>query len=278
MNFILIRNANRYASLQLEMKDMRVVILVFIGLMLGQVTMAQDGAIAPQSRKKFKIGFKLSPSIDWFGVDTKDVGLDAVKLKFAYGITTEFAFGNNYALTVGLQHKLSGASLKFGQFPRYTTEENDTLVLNVRNYKLDYVVLPLTLKLMTNEIGYFTYFGQFGVDASFLVRARANDEGYFISDPTKNETIDNRDIFREVSIFKVGLHVGAGAEWNFSGNTSLVMSISYHHGFIDVMRDATAQGVKDDHMLETEDSNGAAVPFSLKAQGQHVALNVGILF
>lgn len=248
--------------------------------MLGQSSLAQDGAVAPQSRKKFKIGFKLSPSVDWFGVDTKNVKLDAAKVKFGYGITTEFAFGNNYALTVGVEHKLSGASLKFSQFPQYVTEESDTLILNLsqRNYKLDYVVMPLTLKLMTNEIGYFTYFGQFGVDASFLVRARANDEGAYTRDPGTSIEIDNRDIFREISIFKVGLHVGAGAEWNFSGNTSLVMGISYHHGFIDVMRDATQKGVDSEHMLGQVDSNGAVVPFALKAQGQHVSLDVGILF
>lgn len=248
--------------------------------MLGQTSMAQDGAVAPQARKKFKIGFKLSPSVDWFGVDTKDVKLDAVKFKFGYGITTEFAFGNNYALTVGLQHKMSGASLKFENQPQYVTEESDTLILSLssRNYKLDYVVLPLTLKLMTNEIGYFTYFGQFGVDASFLVRGRASDEGEYTRDPNTSIEIDNRDVFKEISIFKVGLHVGAGAEWNFSGNTSLVFGVSYHHGFIDVMKDATQKGVNSDHMLGQVDTNGSVTPFSLKAQGQHFALDIGILF
>jgi opacity protein-like surface antigen len=262
------------------MTKMRAIFLLLIGVMFGQTAIAQDGAVAPQSRKKFKIGFKLSPSVDWFGVDTKNVKLDAAKVKFGYGITTEFAFGNNYALTVGVEHKLSGASLKFDQFPRYTTEESDTLFLNLsqRNYKLDYVVLPLTLKLMTNEIGYFTYFGQFGIDASFLVRARANDQGTYSTDPNASVEIDNRDIFREISIFKVGLNVGVGAEWNFSGNTALVMGFSYHHGFIDVMRDATQKGVSEDHMLETVDASNVRIPFALKAQGQHVSLDVGILF
>lgn len=249
-------------------------------LSIGVSAFAQDQPAA-QQRKKFKMGFNIAPSVDWLGVSTPDVTLDAAQVKFQYGIVTEFAFANNYAFVTGLEHKLAGASVDYLKLPHYFTAEGDTFNLDKRNYKLDYLNIPLTLKLMTNQIGYFTYFGKFGVDASFLVRGRADDEGSYSNDPNTNVDIDNRDIFEELSIFKIGLNVGAGAEWNFSGNTALVFGVSYHHGFVDVLRDPTEDGVTNSQMLGTwsgEVGKSPTSPFAQKANLQYVTLDIGVLF
>jgi hypothetical protein len=78
----------------------------------------------------------------------------------------------------------------------------------------------------------------------------------------------------------VKLRVGAGFEWNFSGNTSLVASISYHNGFIDLMRDSKDETIEDEEGLFTHDTQDYSkkVPFEMNVNLHHVALNVGILF
>ncbi len=269
------------------MKNLLLIILVTV--LCGEVV-AQDQAVGPKMRKKFRIGFNLSPAVDFFQPNTDGVDLDKAKAKFGYGMMGEYAFTNNYAIAFGLEHKMGGASLDFGADAdvRYLTQP-DTLEnrLLTRTYRYDYVNLPITLKLMTNEIGYFTYFGQFGVDVSVLASARTKDELQQLIKPATDSTdadfaaateTDFTGRYDQSMFINVKLRIGVGFEWNFSGNTSLVASISYHNGFIDLMRDPDDGKVANEEGLFTYDENKAKVPFEMNANLHHVALNVGILF
>jgi hypothetical protein len=114
--------------------------------------------------------------------------------------------------------------------------------------------VPITMKLMTNEIGYFTYFAQVGVDLSVSWHPpRHMDKGNLVSvdslaglPPFTPKERDYRDVYGSSSFGQVRLRVGVGAEWNFSGNTSLVFSVTYHHGFIDVLRDADGDDIANE--------------------------------
>lgn len=234
-----------------------------------------DTPVGPQARKKFRIGFQVRPSIDWFTPNTDGVDLDAVRVKFGYGLMAEYAFTNNYAITFGIEHRMSGAALSFAD----AAYMRDTVAfkLNSRVYRMDYVNVPITLKLMTNEIGYMTYFGQFGVDFSFLASAKALDSGMNMADSTMAE-LDPQDIHSKSSIANIKLNIAAGAEWNFSGNTSLVFSVSYHHGFIDVIRDPDNINEQNLFKFSTINDTAGASPLAATANLHHVSLNVGILF
>jgi hypothetical protein len=268
--------------------------LLLLMLIVGSTfeSFAQDPAVGPKTRKKFRIGFNLSPSIDFFQPNTDGVDLDKVRAKFGYGMMGEYAFTNNYAIAFGLEHKMAGASLDFSADAdaRYLSRTDTTeYQLLTRTYRYDYVNLPITLKLMTNEIGYFTYFGQFGVDISVLASARTKDDRRQLKSVTVDSTGFSEDFFESAStdfegrynqsmFINVKLRIGAGFEWNFSGNTSLVASISYHNGFIDLMREADDDKVNNDEGLFKYDENRNRVPFEMSANLHHVALNVGILF
>lgn len=267
-------------------------LLLFV-MMLGLQAAAQDIPVGPNTRKKFKIGFQTSPSIDFFQPNTDGVDAGKARVKFGYGMMAEYAFTNNYALGFGLEHKMAGASLNFGADAdvRYLNQgdKNEYRVLN-RTARYDYVNIPVTLKLMTNQIGYFTYFGQFGVDLSLLVSAKAKDERQQVTATTDStgavvsETFADaassefNGIYGQSGFGNVKLRIGAGFEWNFSGNTALVVSVSYHNGFIDVMRDSNEDKVENDQGLFRYDDLRNRVPFGVNANLHHVAVNVGILF
>jgi hypothetical protein len=57
-----------------------------------------------------------------------------------------------------------------------------------------------------------------------------------------------------------------------------VVSVSYHNGFIDLMRDANADKIANSEGLYRFDDVRNKTPFELNANLHHVALNVGILF
>lgn len=275
---------------------MKNLLLILLSLLLATQVVAQDEPVGPKMRKKFRVGFNLSPAVDFFQPNTEGVDLDKAKAKFGYGMMAEYAFTNNYALAFGLEHKMAGASLDFGADAdaRYFNQsDEEEYRLLTRTYRYDYVNLPITLKLMTNEIGYFTYFGQFGVDVSVLVSSKAKDLRQLLTDTVMvggkvteemfSEASDSDDFvgrYNQSMFINVKLRIGAGFEWNFSGNTSLVASISYHNGFIDLMRDPDADKIENDEGLFTHDSEDYSVknPFEMSANLHHVALNVGILF
>ena len=90
-----------------------------------------------------------------------------------------------------------------------------------------------------------------------------------------------RDIYSSSSFGQVRLRVGIGAEWNFSGNTSLVFSVTYHHGFIDMLRDADGDDIANNEGIyyAPEKVNEAVKQTFVMSANQHfVALNVGVLF
>jgi hypothetical protein len=272
---------------------MKNLLLTLMILGFGCEAFAQDQAVGPNTRKKFKIGFNLSPSIDFFQTSTEDVALDKVRAKLGYGLMAEYAFTNNYAITFGLEHKMAGASLDFDAKAdvRYFDQSDKTEYrLLTRSHRLDYVNIPITLKLMTNQIGYFTYFGQFGVDLSILASSQAKDSRQSVMDSTDAMGVFVSESFNDAGetdfigrynqtmFINVKLRIGAGFEWNFSGNTALVVSVSYHNGFIDLMKDANNDKVDNDEGLYRYDENRVKKPFELSANLHHVALNVGILF
>lgn len=249
---------------------------------------AQDAKVGPKERKKFRMGLLISPGVDWFTTSTNGLELDAARVKFGAGVTGELAFANNYALTFGLEYKGAGGALAYENAYYYSQEDDKPLVqLNTRNYRYDYINIPIMLKLMTNEIGYFTYFGQVGVDFAFLASAKSTDKGMALdSSLTAIGAYDRdyRDVYSSSSFANIRLRVGAGAEWNFSGNTSLIFSVNYHHGFIDVLRDSDIDSIRDEEGIfqsQAADLNkpiAEKTPFAMRANLHYVSLNVGILF
>jgi hypothetical protein len=108
----------------------------------------------------------------------------------------------------------------------------------------------------------------------------STDGGVFVSEDFSDaaETDNFLGRYNSTMFVNVKLRIGAGFEWNFSGNTSLVVSVSYHNGFIDLMKDSNVDKVDYDEGLYTYDENRVKQPFEMSANLHHVALNIGILF
>ncbi|MBL7713127.1 MAG: PorT family protein [Chitinophagaceae bacterium] len=94
------------------------------------------------------------------------------KLGFTYGIMADYNFTDNYAIATGLQVNSTGGII--------TTEnpkaaDNEVLKSNV-NYTLQYLEVPVALKLNTDEIGKFRFFGQAGMSVGFNISKKATYE------------------------------------------------------------------------------------------------------
>lgn len=268
----------------------------FFAIVLGLPAIAQDSG-----SKSFRFGLKAAPSLNWYTPeDSKKFENAGLNFKFAWGLITEFKLAEVASFATGLQLDNDGGKLTFKDAPRYVVSDEeavprnkiplsfDTLgflndstgkykeyTLKERNYSVKYITLPAIIKMKTKEIGYLTYFGQFGVNLSFKTKGIADDE---VNDGTNNVTLKDMDISDDLQLFRTQLCIGGGAEYNISGSTSLVFGISYNRGFSNVLKKESEYLYT---MKETVTGIGKIYESSIlnqKATSNNVALTVGILF
>lgn len=181
--------------------------------------------------QQFHFGLKFSPGIYWVSTDATATESNGAKLGYNYGAVAEFAFTDNYAFATGID-----VSTKAGSFIR-----SDSTKLGL-DFNIQYLEIPLTIKMKTNEIGYLKYYGQFGVNLGFnLTGSYEGDEIVRNSTTGVAEKVtysktkfDNKSRF-ESSFFRPALVIGAGIEYNLTGSTNLLAGISWDNGFLDVL-------------------------------------------
>lgn len=197
-------------------------------------------------------GLKAAPSLAWLRTDSKGLQSNGSKFGFTYGLITEFKFSDNYSFATGIDVTYRGGKTR-------TTEESllNTIVSD-KSITLQYVEIPITLKLKTNEIGYLTYYLQAGLAPGINIRAR-ND----VKSSTQVKTTGvvttyestNDDISSSINTLNLSMIIGGGVEYTLSGSTVMLAGIQFNNGFLDV----------DDHT-------------DYKVNSNYLALTIGILF
>ena len=262
---------------------MKKVILLALALVLGgKWALAQDNG--ENNIKNFRFGLKIAPALTWYKPDDKKkFESGGVTAKFGYGLMAEFRLNKVASIGTGLEISYDGGKLNFLDTNYYYLskdaaflEPKDTASttgftryrLSTREYKNTYLTIPLMLKLKTPEIGMLTYFGQFGVNTSFKLKSRVDDKVLQSNNGQASQTdIDNTS---DMNLVKFALNIGAGAEWNLAGSTSLVFGINWYNGFSNALRN-------DSKYLFRTRSNDYN-PTKQKASSNAIALTIGVLF
>ena len=250
---------------------MKKVFVAILSLVFISGSFAQD--------KDIRFGLSATPSLNWYKpenvqkYDSKGLGLG-----FGWGLDVEFKITDIATFATGLKINYDRGGITFKDSAGYVLNKDSELVndpnlnstsfflLENRSYRVNYVTIPFMIKMHTNEIGYMTYFGQFGLISSIKTKALANDA--IMSPITKTQSNkENLDINNDVSLFRFQLSIGGGAEYNLSGSTSLVFGVNYNLGFSNVLRKNSR------HIV---DMSGTAI--RQNASAHNIALSVGILF
>lgn len=103
---------------------------------------------------------KATPTISWLRVDAEGLSNDGIRIGFTYGLVTEFKFSSNYAFATGIDVSYRGGKFK------YSLGDDDVSFTQ----KLQFLDVPVALKLRTNEIGYMKYYGTFGFLPGVIIR------------------------------------------------------------------------------------------------------------
>lgn len=258
-------------------------LLACCALLFAAITIAQEDG----DYRKFKFGFRVDPNFSWMTPGSDELISDGVSLRANFGLNMDFMFSENYAFGTGLSIMGMGGNLTYLDNENRDNDSFNYIVSRERTYKLRYVEIPLTLKLRTQEIGYLTYWGQFGLGLGFITRARADDEikffleqnpslgnGYQAS--TKEDELDeNTSISGDIVPVRASLIVGAGADYSLSGTTALSFGIIFNNGFTNVLK---GNGIEKDDKDSPVFEEGAPKNFDLKATSSQIQLSIGLIF
>ena len=195
--------------------------------------------------QRFRIGLKFAGNASWYTPSTKNIERVGSSLGYSYGIMADYNFAKYYAFAGELLFSDIAGSISYKSLT-YAQVNPPTNHTNVQyDYRMKYVEIPLSLKFKTKELGYWTYWAQFGVAPGFMTQAVADISGQDL--PTTEEFNDPTDIRvnqksndgyhfsgTDDAVFPVRLPLimGAGIEYSLAGNTALYAGFRMANDFL----------------------------------------------
>jgi len=259
-------------------------ILAFSILLLFCTGLFAQESSGSKEMKNFRFGGTVLPSLFWYKPDNlKKFAANGTVAKFGVLINGEYSFSGNFAFGFGIGIASSGGKMTFTDTAKYyftdqsivkisdtasaiATNKYDIYKLNSRKYNASYFIIPLSLKMRTNEIGYMRYFFQPSLNIAIRKKVLADDDLYsFKTKSTAQQT--NLDITKDMNFIRLSATISAGGEYYVSGSTAIVFSIGYDYGLSNVVKGTS------DYLLRM-DKTALQQKFT---QGG-VVLSVGVLF
>ena len=203
--------------------------------------------VSPVFSQNYRFGFQASPNFSWLKSRTSTLSSEGTILTFSYGLLAEKRIGvdENYYLQMGFVMGSAGGRLSFEE-NIYTVDEmnmvKDTSTDVRYTYRNRYLEIPVSLKLKTDDIGMFKYFGQLGLEPAFRLGSRAKVEGSpFDEDEVivNDESYSNYDgeIFEDdVQPIRLSIILGMGIEYTISDRTAAFAAIRFNEGFTNILK------------------------------------------
>lgn len=278
-----------------------IVLSSFLTIMIS--VFAQEAA-----NSKIQAGLSLSSGLNFISPNTKVIESNGVGSNLGVGMALNYSFTPTIGFSTGLIFDFETlkymASSSDSLFYLYndakisakkdymsdggTLGETDATLYRVTNrtQKPLYLTIPTMLLFRTKFIGYFRYFGKFGVKNSFLLTNKINDQGAKLAsiDPSSTalsfENNNMQNTKRNLALYKGFVGISGGVEWNFTGTTSLVAELGYYYGFVNINRgDAIGNDEDKNKTIFSEFDNGSPSNFqSLDTKQNQLVLKVSILF
>jgi len=249
----------KYVNLYIHFKNFKIMKKIILFTLFS---IAAFITVISQNDKSFRFGLMGTPNIAWIKSNTEVHDYDGILFRLGYGLTAEFLLGSNYSFSTGLESNYSGGKMSW-EYPIMTIVGSDTTISKTKvesSYKFQFLEIPLTLKMMTNEINYITYFARFG--GSLGMRLDSKADYMYVVAGEKREVLDKK-INDDIQFFRIAFVVGIGAEYSLGGATSAFFSLNFNNGLTNIFRK------KGTNLYDDNDKKGINNYFSL---------NAGILF
>jgi len=192
---------------------------------------------APSAYAQYKsvvMGVRVTPNFGWFRVDTDGYNSEGIVPGIGWGLTADFYFAENYAIASGFNVNFINAKLSYPDVQAF----QDGIM--TRKYRLKYIEIPVLVKMKTNDIGDFRFFGQLGLQPGVRIGSKGKDTFTSNSTPYFTNKTDWHGIDSETNLFRISMVVGGGIEYPIDNSTALVAGINFVNGLSDVLKGKNA--------------------------------------
>jgi len=187
-----------------------------------------------------RFGVQASPSFSWLDSDDKFVNSNGTNLGLRLGVFGEYYFQENYAFTTGIGFAFGqGGTLLFDERGQFWTKTEDlpsaidTIPAGADlKHRVQYVEIPVGLKLRTREFGHIRAFAEPNLTFGFKSKALGDLTAEGFGDETKDLNIK-----KEINGLAMSWGFGVGGEYSVSTATAVIAGIYYQRVFTDVTDD-----------------------------------------
>ncbi len=179
--------------------------------------------IATPSFSQFTLGLKFSPTLSTNRVDASSdstsFGSDATGLRVALGPIADIEIRENYFLSTGLLFVSKRVGVEA------TTNQNaSTQTTFKEEYSLQYLQVPITLKLFTNEVA---------LDKKIYFQVGGTLDFNINEEPKRQDNF----LVEDFLIFDSSLLIGMGLEYKMGVNTVVFGGLTYQRGLINAVNE-----------------------------------------
>lgn len=195
------------------------------------------------SQAQIRLGLKVAPQITWAASDNKNTSSNGTRINMAYGLMVDYYFAENYAIGTELCMNTFGANVNLSK-DKYTKVEYQSVDYPNTgaiqyDYKLQYIQIPVLLKMRTAQQGNIRYYAEFGFGLGFIYRSKADitfgskslsNVDVNEPDPSDVYTIHTINFKDDVSTVRSSMIIGAGIHYQLGTSSSLVVGLRYDNG------------------------------------------------
>lgn len=176
---------------------------------------------------------------------------NGISTGFSYGLMSDFEFAENYSFATGLTVTTingKGSVLNYSPYHLLSSSPTGNAAEYDVKFKMQYIEIPLSVKLKTDENDGMKWYGQFGLTADIRIGARQDVKSgnTVLADDTKATDL--------TKFLRAGMIIGGGMEYRLSGKTSLLTGLTYNNGLTNIAK------------------NNESI------RNHYVALNIGVFF
>lgn len=176
-----------------------------------------DASAQYYGKKDLSFGLSFSPNLGWLKFN-KDQYTQDSRIGSSYGLIADIGIGysRNYYFSTGLH---------INTLNHRVSKDHEAS----KDIKLQYAEIPLAIKLKTdgNHLGKF--YGLFGFTAGIKV----SNKEKLTSGGSNYEKSTGADFLR------LGLTIGAGAEWRVGHRHAVMTGLTYNNGFTRALKDGS---------------------------------------
>lgn len=276
-------------------QNMKRIVSLFLGATLSLSSLhAQDA-----EEKVVQAGFVFNGGMLSTSFKTNQIESDGLGSSFGVGMGLHYNFKPHIALYTGLEFNFQSFSYSptagnnffydYSDREIYLNKDDEsnaegTFRIATRKQKPIVLTIPTMLIFRTNFIGYFRYYGKFGLRTSFVINQTVNDEGTNFEGPssqTEGASIEKMKAKNDLLFIRSAGGMAAGAEWNFIGTTSLFLEAGFYYTFTPLFSGNGKSDRNGSSLYNTIGNpyeNNPRTYRSFKASQMLIEFKLGILF